>query len=111
MGLPRSRGQERGCRDGAEEQGSWQAGAARARKDGVSPNPCSPSVKSRRLGGSGQGHRLFTASPIQQSLAKEIRGGRVEGLSLTWVPEQRGSATKPPETATDTAVTPSAAAG
>lgn len=39
MGLPRSKGQERGCRDGAEEQGSWQAGAGRARRDGVSPNP------------------------------------------------------------------------
>ena len=57
-----------------------------------------------------QEHHVFAASSTRQSLAAERRGGRAEGLSLTWAPQQRGSVTMPPETTPGAAVTPSPAA-
>lgn len=101
--------QQHGCRDGAEEQGSGKADPV---KDGVSPSPCPPGFHQLNNEGSEALLHLLAGSASQQGLAEEIRGGRAEGPSLTWLPERRGSAPPPPpETAPGVAVTPSPAAG
>lgn len=62
----------------------WCRGAGRPRRDGVSPSPCSPGFHrfNNKEAEAVQGHHLHAATPAQQSLAEEIRGGRAEVCPL-----------------------------